>query len=170
LHPPHCSTAGDYRALYQMLLDLGLYLGPIEPGRLNSSALDAACRFAKSKGIEFAACQGVITAEFCRALIDEWESRFGTAAAAARIREHLGRRHVALMVPGMEEGAVAEPAPDPIAMCQAGGGTWDYMANTCLMKPAGFWEGLSPAAKYGLIGGVLVVLGVAGYGIYAATR
>jgi hypothetical protein len=66
-------------------------------------------------------------------------------------------------MPGAENGDVV--ATDPISDCHMAGGTWDPVTMTCGME-----GGMSSTTKYLIIGGVLLAVGVAGYGIYAATR
>jgi hypothetical protein len=157
--PPNCST-GDAMPLYRMLTDLGFYLGPFE-SHPNLTLMDAACRFAKSVGLPHVCTQG-IDALFCQALLAAWQQKTSPKRIDPALLKAAGVRF--RTTPGAENGAVE--ATDPISDCHLVGGSWDPVAMTCVMAPAG----MAPATKYLIIGGVLLAVGVAGYGIYAATR
>ena len=70
----------------------------------------------------------------------------------------------------MEYGGGEAAVVDPITDCHNAGGEWDHMAMICQMPEPGLLASMSPTTKYLLIGGAVLAVAAAGYGIYAATR
>ncbi len=160
---------GGTAVLKKMMAELGWYM----PGaggyddQYDLSLQDALRRFARAKGLAGDHVFGYgVSDELCAAVVGAWDAKFSAEAAAARMRAGMmaaGRRMVAAQAPQFEEEGT-----DPIAACTAAGGEWDYLQNACLMETPG--EGLPPALKYAIIGGVVIVVAGVGYGIYRATR
>jgi hypothetical protein len=166
---PHC---GSVYVLKEMMTDLGLYMGPFN-NVFDAALVENVKIFAASKGMrrEFNAWTEhgpKLTDRLCAAIIAAWYAKTSPAAPSPRIPASLLGRRVM-----MTSGAVPQEADvtttDPIADCAAYGGEWDYLSNTCLMLDLEE-EGMSPTLKYALIGGAVLLVAGAGYGIYRATR
>jgi hypothetical protein len=129
--PPWC---GGIKPLQQMLQDLGLYTGKID-GDAGTGTLNAVVAFAKQHGLPTTG----ITKSYCNALIDAWNAKMATPPAPE---------------PGAPPvpGAPAAPAPDagapngPMVLAEQQG----VMAK---------WQALPTAAKVGIVGGAVLVLG-----------
>lgn len=182
---PNC---GSLAVMKQMLADLGLYMGSID-NNYDSQAKDILQHYAASKGLRDDMKSWVVgggfiwTNRLCAALIADWNSKFSpeaaaereaaeaaAAAAAAAMRAGLRRQIRRTVVPGAQTPEPDELTIDPASECAAYGGAWDYATNTCLTAPPSVDVGMSTTTKIALIGGAVILVAGAGYGIYRATR
>lgn len=148
VNPSSLPWCGGIKPLQTMLQDLGLYAGRIDGsvGTGTTNAIVAAQR-------QFGVPTGAITKGFCGALADAWNAKMAPPAPAP-----------GSPVPGPGGAAVPPGAPDEmfpggqVVLAEEGGGIMDK------------WDALPTAGKAGVIGGGVLLLGIAGYAVYSMTR
>jgi hypothetical protein len=140
-NPSSLPWCGGIKPLQQMLSDLGYYAGRID-GSVGTGTTSAIVAAQKAFGVP----TGAISKNFCEALADAWNAKMAAPAPAAPA-----------------PGAPAAPQPGVPTETPPNGAMVTAEPQGVMDK----WTALPMAAKAGIVGGALLLVGG---GIYLAVR